>query len=64
MDQGFFCGASFLRLVAPNEIMPRMSRDHDPWAIDDGNRVMVPNPSEMISTTALVTRISTWVLKP
>jgi len=50
--------------VAPNEMMPHMSRNHDPWAIDDGNYVMVPNPNKMISTIALVTGASTWVLEP
>ncbi len=53
-----------MRIVALNEMMPHMSRDHDSWAVDDGNRVMVPNPSEMISTTALMTRVNTWVLEP
>ncbi len=32
-----------------------MSRDHDSWAIDDGNHVMVANFSEMISIITLVT---------
>jgi hypothetical protein len=27
-DQGFFCGASFLGSVAPNEVLPHMSRGH------------------------------------
>jgi hypothetical protein len=40
--------------MAPNESMPHMSRDHDSWAIDDGNHVMVPNPSEMISIATLM----------
>jgi hypothetical protein len=31
-----------------------MSRDHESWATNDGNNVMVPNPNEMISTTAPV----------
>jgi hypothetical protein len=35
-----------------------MSRDHESWAANDGNHVMVPNPSEMISTVALVIRAS------
>jgi hypothetical protein len=26
-----------------------MSKDHESWAIDDGNHVMVPNFNEMIS---------------
>ncbi len=50
--------------MAPNEKMPHMSRDHESWATDDGNNVMVPNPNEMISTTTPVTRVSTQVLKP
>ncbi len=50
--------------MAPNETMPHMSRDHELWVTDDGNHVMVPNPSEMISTVALVTRASTRMPKP
>jgi hypothetical protein len=42
--------------MAPNEIMPHMLIDHESWAMDDGNHVMVPNPSEVIFTTTLVTR--------
>ncbi len=57
------CGASFLGLVAPNEIMPHMSKDHDSWATKDGNHVMVPNPSEMISIAAPMTRASVQVPK-
>jgi len=30
VDQGLFCGASVLGSVAPNEMMPHMSRDHEP----------------------------------
>jgi hypothetical protein len=37
--------------MAPNEMMPHMSKDHESWAIDDGNHVMVPNFNEMISIT-------------
>jgi hypothetical protein len=64
VDQGFFCGASFSRLVAPNDMMLHMSRDHESWATNDGNHVMVPNPNEMISIVALVTRVNMQVLKP
>jgi hypothetical protein len=62
--QEFFFGTSFLGLVAPNEMMPHMSRDHESWPADDGNHVMVPNPSEMISTVATMTKASMWVPKP
>jgi hypothetical protein len=34
------------------------------WATDDGNHVMVSNPNEMISATALMTKTSAWVPKP
>jgi len=44
--------------VAPNEMMPHMSRDHEPWATDDGNHVMVPNLIKMISIVALVIRVN------
>jgi hypothetical protein len=64
VDQGFFCGVGFLGLVAPNETMPYMSRNHESWAIEDGNHVMVPNPNEMISIIALVTRTNVRVLEP
>jgi hypothetical protein len=63
-DQRFFCGAGFLGSMAPNEMMPHMLRDHESWATDDGNHVMVPNLSEMISTVALVTITSTQMPKP
>ncbi len=55
-DQEFFCGVSFLGSVAPNEMMSHMSRDHESWVADDGNHVMVPNPSEMICTIAPMIR--------
>jgi hypothetical protein len=64
VDQGFFCGAGFLGLVALNEMMPHMSKDHESWATVDGNHVMVPNPNEMISRTTLMTRASVRVLEP
>jgi hypothetical protein len=60
-NQEFYCGDGFLGSMAPNETMPHMSKDHESWATNDGNHVMVPNPSEMISTIALVTRTSTWM---
>ncbi len=50
-----FCGTIFLRSMASDESMPHMSRDHDSWAIDDGNHVTVANLNEMISITTLVT---------
>jgi hypothetical protein len=56
VDQGFFCGVGFSISMAPSEMMPHMSRDHESWAIDDGNHVMVPNPNEMIFTTTPLTR--------
>ncbi len=58
IDQGLFCGVGFSRLVAPSETMPHMSKDHESWATNDGNHVMVPNPNDMISTIALMTRAS------
>jgi hypothetical protein len=45
-------------------MMPHMSKDRESWVEDDGNHVMVPNPSEMISIVALVTRANVWVPKP
>jgi hypothetical protein len=64
VDQGFFCGASFLGLMAPDETMPHMSRDHESWATNDGNHVMVPNPSEMISIATPMKRTNAQVSKP
>jgi hypothetical protein len=62
VDLGFFCGVGFSRLVASNEMMPHMPKDHESWwVVDDGNHVMVPNLSEMISINALVTRVSAQV---
>jgi hypothetical protein len=63
-DQRFFCGVGFSGSVAPIEMMPHMSRDHEPWATNDENHIMVPNPNEMISITAPVTGANTWVPKP
>jgi len=44
--------------------MPYMSRDHESWATNDGNHVMVPNPNEMISTIAPMTRANVWLPEP
>jgi len=52
VDLGFFCGIGFSRLMALDEMMPHMSKDHESWAVDDGNHVMVPNFNEMISINA------------
>jgi len=48
--------------VTLDDNIPHMSEDHGLWASDDGNHVMVSNPSEMISTTA--PRVSGHVVKP
>jgi hypothetical protein len=50
--QDFFCKAGFSRLVAPNEIMPHMSRNDESWATINGNHILVRNPIEMISTSS------------
>jgi hypothetical protein len=50
--------------MAPSETMPHKSKDHESWATYHRIHVMVPNPSEMISTTTPVTRTNTWVQKP
>jgi hypothetical protein len=63
-DEGFFCGDSFLELVAPNEMMPHMPKDHESWVINDGNHVMDPNFSEMIFTTTPMIKVNTRVPKP
>jgi hypothetical protein len=63
-DQGFFCGASFSGSMAPNEMMSDMSRDHESWATNDGNHVMVPNLNETISTVAPVIRASMRMPEP
>jgi hypothetical protein len=51
--------------MALNEMMRHMSRDHESWVTNDGNHVMVPNPNEMISIVALVTKhyYKTWFFK-
>ncbi len=64
VDQGFLYGFGFLILVASNEMMPHMSRDHESWVAGDGNHAMVLNSNEMIFTSALVIRASVRVLKP
>jgi hypothetical protein len=55
-DQGLFIGASFLGLVALDEMMPHMSKDHESWLIDDGNHVMVPNLAPMTKANVHVPR--------
>ncbi len=45
VDPRLFCGVGFLRLMAPNESMPRMLEDHGLWAVDDGNHVTILNPN-------------------
>jgi hypothetical protein len=57
VGQGFFCGAGFSGLVAPDETKPHMSRDHESWVANDGNHVMVPN-------LALMTRVNVHAPKP
>ncbi len=54
---------SFVELVFQDqwhhfETMPHMSRDHESWVINDGNHVMVPNLSEMVSISTPMTRIN------
>jgi hypothetical protein len=56
VDLRFFCGVSFSKSMAPSEMMRHMSKDHESWVTNDGNHVMVPNPNEMISIAALVTK--------
>ncbi len=63
-DLRFICGADFSNLVALDEVMPHMLKDHGSWVTNDGNHVMVSNPNEMISTVALMTKANAWVLKP
>jgi hypothetical protein len=43
--------------------MPHMLKDYESWVGDDGNYVMVPNPSESIFTTTLVRRANAQVPK-
>jgi hypothetical protein len=43
--------------MALDEAMPHMLKDYESWVGDHGNHVMVPNPSEMISTTTPVIRV-------
>jgi hypothetical protein len=39
-----------LQSVALNDRMLHMLRDYESWVIDNGTMLLVPNPSEMIST--------------
>jgi hypothetical protein len=65
VDLWFFCGVGFSRLVALDEMMPHMLKDHESWwAVDDGNHVMIPNLSEMTSINAPTTQASAQVLEP
>jgi hypothetical protein len=36
VNLGFFCGTKFLKSMAPNEMMPHMSKDHESWVANDG----------------------------
>jgi hypothetical protein len=38
--------------MVPNEDMSHMLGDHGSWVTNNGNHVMVSNPSKMISTFA------------
>jgi hypothetical protein len=40
-------------------MMPNMLIDHESWVANDGKHVMVPNPNEMISTAAPMTKANT-----
>ncbi len=53
-----------MRLLALDETMPHMSKDHESWVIDDGNHVMVLNLNEMISTVAPMIRVNARVPEP
>ncbi len=64
VNLGFFCGVSLSQLVAPYETMLHISKDYESCVIDNGNHVMVPNRSEMISTSALVAKANGQVLEP
>ncbi len=64
VNQGLSCGVSFSRSMALDETMPHKSKDHGSWTSNDGDHVMVPNPSEMISIIAPMTRINAQVPKP
>jgi hypothetical protein len=44
--------------------MPHLLKDYESWVGDDGNYVMVPNPSESIFTTTLMTNADAQVPKP
>jgi hypothetical protein len=41
-----------------------MSKDHESWAVNHGNHVMVPNPSEMISITTPMIKVNVQMPKP
>ncbi len=47
--------------MALDEIMPHMLGNHGSWATDDGNHVMLSNPSEMISIATPMTRVNDHV---
>jgi hypothetical protein len=50
--------------MAPNESMPRILGDHGLCATNDGNHVMVSNPSEMIFIGTPMTKASGCVPEP
>jgi hypothetical protein len=60
----FIYKVNFSRLVAPNDVMPHMLRNHESCIIDNGNHVMVSNLNQMISTSIVVIEANAWVPKP
>jgi hypothetical protein len=43
--------------MALDEAMPHVKKYYESWVGDDGNHVMVPNLSEIISITTPMTRV-------
>jgi hypothetical protein len=61
-NPSYFYATRFSNPLAPNEVMPNISKDHMSWATCK-NQVRVPTPNEMFSTTTWVTRTNVRMLK-
>ncbi len=50
--------------MALDNVMPHMLGDYGSWVANDGNNVVVSNPSEMIPIVAPMIKVNGHVLEP
>jgi hypothetical protein len=56
-NPSYFCATIFSNPLAPNEVMPNITRDHMSWATCK-NQIKVPIPNEFFSGTTRVTKMN------